>query len=235
MSFSMSKSKELFNEVLEMKESYSKNKSSFLQSIKKDFRNSGTDIQPKSVYFEVGDMNETFTKICENQDKAIEFLSDVMGLQKDFFDIRCQVVRSNVDTILRIHPMIRVQFGNSYVTICPFGDTGIEISSIVVNGQRGNGMGSVMMLHMLSLISDPFFVSGCTDIMLECVGSIGFGDNALQSSISQQTKFFRKFGFRVSKDRKDKYGNLNYVQMMYNEDKCDMDLIMNELKNKASK
>jgi hypothetical protein len=47
----MSKSIELFNEVLEMKESYSKNKSSFLQSIKKDFRDSGTNIQPKSVYF----------------------------------------------------------------------------------------------------------------------------------------------------------------------------------------
>jgi hypothetical protein len=131
--------------------------------------------------------------------------------------------------------MIRVQFGNSYVTICPFGDTGMEISSIVVNGQRGNGMGSVMMLHMLSLISDPFFVGGCNDIMLECVGSIGFGENALQSSISQQTKFFRKFGFRVSKDRKDKYGNLNYVQMMYDEDKFDPSIVMNELKDKSSK
>ena len=154
----MSKSKELFNEVLEMKESYSKNKSSFLQSIKKDFRSSGTDIQPKSVYFEVGDMNETFTKICENQDKAIELLSGVFGLEKDFFNIHCQVVRSFVDTILRVHPMIRVQFGGSYVSICPFGENGIEISSIVVNGEKGNGMGSVMMIHILSLISDPFLI-----------------------------------------------------------------------------
>ena len=231
----MKKSVELFNEVLEKKELYSKNKLSFLHSIKKEFRDMGTDIQPKSVYFEVGDMNETFTNICENQDKAIELLSDVMGLPKDFFDIRCQVTHSNVDTILRVHPTIRIDFGNSYVTICPFGDTGIEISSIVVNGQRGNGMGSVMMLHMLSLISDPFFNTNCEDIMLECVGSIGFGDNALQSSISQQTKFFRKFGFRVSKDRKDKYGNLNYVQMMYDEDKFDPSIVMNELKTKSSK
>jgi hypothetical protein len=231
----MSKSIELFNEVLEMKESYSKNKSSFLQSIKKDFRDSGTNIQPKSVYFEVGDMNETFTKICENQDKAIQLLSEVFGLEKDFFDIRCQVVRSFVDTILRVHPMIRIQFGNSYVSICPFGDNGIEISSIVVNGEKGNGMGSVMMIHILALISDPFFCIDCEKVMLECVGSIGFGDNALQSSISQQTKFFRKFGFRVSKDRKDKYGNLNYVQMMYDEDKFDASIVMNELKNKASK
>ena len=231
----MKKSTKLFKEVLEMKESYSKNKSSFLQSIKKDFRDSGTDIQPKSVYFEVGDMNETFTNICENQDKAIEFLHSVMGLSKDFFNIDCQVVRSNVDTILKVHPMIRVKFGGSYVTICPFGDNGIEISSIVVNGQKGNGMGSLMMIHIMSLISDPFFNTNCTDVMLECVGSIGFGDNAVQSSISQQTKFFRKFGFRVSKDRKDKYGNLNYVQMMYDEDKFDVDMVMNELKDKSSK
>jgi hypothetical protein len=231
----MKKSIQLFNEVLEMKESYSKNKVSFLNGIKKDFRDSGTDINPKSVYFEVGDTNQCFTNICENQDKAIQLLSDVMGLPKDFFEINCRVIRSNVDKILRIHPMIKIHMGNSYVTICPFGDTGIEISSIVVNGERGNGMGSVMMLHILSLISDPFFVGGCNDIMLECVGSIGFGENALQSSISQQTKFFRKFGFRVSKDRKDKYGNLNYVQMMYNEDKCDIDLIMNGLKSKAGK
>ena len=231
----MSKSIELFNEVLEMKESYSKNKSSFLQSIKKDFRDSGTDIQPKSVYFEVGDTNQCFTNICENQDKAIELLSDVMGLPKDFFDISCQVIRSNVNTILRVHPMIKIEMGNSYITLCPFGDTGIEISSVVVNGDKGKGMGSVLMIHALSLISDPFFVGGCNDIMLECVGSIGFGENALQSSISQQTKFFRKFGFRVSKDRKDKYGNLNYVQMMYNEDKFDPSIVMNELKDKSSK
>ena len=72
-------------------------------------------------------------------------------------------------------------------------------------------------------------------VMLECVGSIGFGENALQSSISQQTKFFRKFGFRVSKDRKDKYGNLTYVQMMYDEDKFDPSIVMNELKDKSSK
>lgn len=231
----MKKSIELFNEVLEMKESYSKNKSSFLQSIKKDFRDSGTDIQPKSIYFEVGDTNQTFTNICENQDKAIEFLHSVMGLPKDFFYIRCQVVRSNVDKILRVHPSIRIDFGNCNLTICPFGDSGIEISSIIVNGQRGNGMGSLMMLHILCLISDPFFNTDCTDVMLECVGSIGFGENAQQSSISQQTKFFRKFGFRVSKDRKDKYGNLSYVQMMYNEDKFDPDFILDELRNKANK
>ena len=235
MSFSMSKSIELFNEVLEMKESYSKNKSSFLQSIKKDFRDSGTDINPKSVYFEVGDTNQCFTNICENQDKAIELLSGVFGLEKDFFNIHCQVVRSFVDTILRVHPMIRIQFGGSYVSICPFGENGIEISSIVVNGERGNGMGSVMMIHILSLISDPFFCIDCEKVMLECVGSIGFGENALQSSISQQTKFFRKFGFRVSKDRKDKYGNLTYVQMMYDEDKFDPSIVMNELKDKSSK
>jgi hypothetical protein len=231
----MSKSIELFNEVLEMKESYSKNKSSFLNRIKKDFRDSGADIQPKSIYFEVGDTNQTFTNICENQDKAIELLSDVMGLPKDFFEINCRVIRSNVDKILRVHPLIKIEFGNSYITLCPFGDNGIELSSIVVNGERGNGMGSVMMIHMLCLISDPFFNSGCNDIMLECVGSIGFGENAQTSSISQQTKFFRKFGFRVSKDRKDKYGNLSYVQMMYNEDKCDINLIMNELKSKSNK
>ena len=229
----MKKSIELFNEVLEMKESYSKNKSSFLQGIKKSFRESGTDIQPKSVYFEVGDTNQTFTKICENQDKAIELLCEGIGLPNDFVEIDCGVTRSNVDTILRIHPNIRIQFGNSYITLSPFGDDGIEISSIVVNGPRGSGMGTVMMLSLLGMITDPFFNIDLNNIMLECVGSIGFGENAQKSSISQQTKFFRKFGFRVSKDRKDKYGILTYVQMMYDESKFDMDLVYSELKNKA--
>jgi hypothetical protein len=231
----MKKSTELFNEVLEMKESYSKSKSSFLQDIKKSFREAGADIQPKVVYFEVGDTNQCFTNICENQDKAIELLSDVLGLPKDFFEIDCRVTRSNVDTILRVHPLIKIEFGNSHVTLCPFGDNGIEISSIVVDGQRGNGMGSLMMLHTICLISDPFFNGGCDNIMLECVGSIGFGDNADKSSISQQTKFFRKFGFRVSKDRKDKYGNLSYVQMMYNEDKFDPEFVLSEMRSKINK
>jgi len=231
----MKKSTELFNEVLEMKQSYSNNKLSFLKGIKTSFKESGQAINPKVVYFEVGDTNQCFTKICENQDKAIELLCEGIGLPKDFVEIDCGVVRSNVDTILRVHPNIRIQFGNSYMTISPLGNDGIEISSIVVNGPRGNGMGTVMMLSLLGMITDPFFNIDLNNIMLECVGSIGFGENAQKSSISQQTKFFRKFGFRVSKDRKDKYGVLNYVQMMYDETKFDMDLVYSELKDKSNK
>jgi hypothetical protein len=231
----MKKSTELFNEVLELKKSYSNNKLSFLKDIKTSFKESGQAINPKVVYFEVGDTNQCFTKICENQDKAIELLCEGIGLPKDFIEIDCGVVRSNVDTILRVHPNIRIQFGNSYMTLSPLGNDGIEISSIVVNGPRGNGMGTVMMLSLLGMITDPFFNIDLNNIMLECVGSIGFGENALQSSISQQTKFFRKFGFRVSKDRKDKYGVLNYVQMMYDETKFDMDLVYSELKDKSNK
>jgi hypothetical protein len=231
----MKKSTELFNEVLELKQSYSNNKLSFLKDIKTSFKESGQAINPKVVYFEVGDTNQCFTKICENQDKAIELLCEGIGLPKDFIEIDCGVVRSNVDTILRIHPNIRIQFGNSYMTLSPLGNDGIEISSIVVNGPRGNGMGTVMMLSLLGMITDPFFNIDLNNIMLECVGSIGFGENAQKSSISQQTKFFRKFGFRVSKDRKDKYGVLNYVQMMYDETKFDMDLVYSELKDKSSK
>jgi hypothetical protein len=231
----MKKSTELFNEVLELKQSYSNNRLSFLKGIKTSFKESGQAINPKVVYFEVGDTNPTFTKICENQDKAIELLCEGIGLPKDFVEIDCGVVRSNVDTILRIHPNIRIQFGNSYMTLSPLGNDGIEISSIVVNGPRGNGMGTVMMLSLLGMITDPFFNIDLNNIMLECVGSIGFGENAHKSSISQQTKFFRKFGFRVSKDRKDKYGVLNYVQMMYDETKFDMDLVYSELKDKSSK
>jgi hypothetical protein len=231
----MKKSTELFNEVLELKQSYSNNKLSFLKGIKTSFKESGQEINPKVVYFEVGDTNQCFTKICENQDKAIELLCEGIGLPKDFVEIDCGVVRSNVDTILRIHPNIRIQFGNSYMTLSPLGNDGIEISSIVVNGPRGNGMGTVMMLSLLGMITDPFFNIDLNNIMLECVGSIGFGENAQKSSISQQTKFFRKFGFRVSKDRKDKYGVLNYVQMMYDETKFDMELVYNELKDKSNK
>lgn len=231
----MKKSVELFNEVLELKQSYSNNRLSFLQGIKSSFKKSGQAINPKVVYFEVGDTNQCFTKICENQDKAIELLCEGIGLPKDFIEIDCGVVRSNVDTILRIHPNIRIQFGNSYMTLSPLGNDGIEISSIVVNGPRGNGMGTVMMLSLLGMITDPFFNIDLNNIMLECVGSIGFGENAQKSSISQQTKFFRKFGFRVSKDRKDKYGVLNYVQMMYDETKFDMDLVYSELKDKSNK
>jgi hypothetical protein len=231
----MKKSTELFNEVLELKQSYSNNKLSFLKDIKTSFKQSGQAINPKVVYFEVGDTNPSFTKICENQDKAIELLCEGIGLPKDFIEIDCGVVRGNVGDILRIHPTIRIQFGSSTMTIAPLGNDGIEIASIVVNGPKGNGMGTVMMLSFLGMITDPFFNIDLNNIMLECVGSIGFGDQALKSSISQQTKFFRKFGFRVSKDKKDKYGMLTYVQMMYDETKFDMDLVYNELKDKSNK
>ena len=63
--------------------------------------------------------------------------------------------------------------------------------------------------------------------MLECVGSVGGGSNYVESNISSQTKFFRKFGFRVNQKVSD-YKN-NYVQMWFKNE------IVNEFKKEEEK
>jgi predicted GNAT family acetyltransferase len=234
----MENSVELFNEVKSRKQEYLKNKSLFVSAIERKYRESGCYVRPTSVYFEVGDTNDMFTYICENKKKLVKQLSKSFHLPKDFLMIDCNVTNSIVDTQLRIHPYIHFVFGNGmgYVSICPLGDTGIEISQVKVDDKmRSQGLGSVMMCVVMCVLTNHANTNSeynLNQIMLECVGSIGMGETRVETTISKQTKFFRKFGFRVIKDRKNKYGELMYVQMNYDETKFDIDDVINTMYSK---
>ena len=64
-------------------------------------------------------------------------------------------------------------------------------------------MGSIIMTQLLEVLEE-YQSEDFKTIMLECVGSLGSGDDREVSSISQQTKFFRRFGFRVVESKNNR-------------------------------
>ena len=230
MSFSMSISNKLFNEVLGQKQSFMKNKDSFMKGIRETYKGD-LMTKPKSIYFEVGHNNQTFINICENSEKIKNELNKLWvdisdGLIE--FNIDCRVMTSVVNDVVRIHPQILLHYGNcGFVTICPLGDNSIELSTIrVVPHLRGTSMGSIIMTQLLEVLEE-YQSEDFKTIMLECVGSLGSGDDREVSSISQQTKFFRRFGFRVVESKNNRGGGLDYVKMNFFNDKVDYDYINN--------
>lgn len=95
---------------------------------------------------------------------------------------------------------------NSFVNIKSF-ENDVDISRIISH-QKGDG--TVLM----SLVISSYLSSvkgGCNGrLILECIGSVGVGVNHKEMNIQDQTKFFRKFGFRM-------YGkyNPNHIHMEF--------------------
>jgi len=80
----------------------------------------------------------------------------------------------------------------------------IEITTICVHSKnRNNGIGGYLMKLMFAFIYET--IGFIPPIMLECTGSLNNND----SSIKDQSKFFRKFGFRVT----SKKGYPYYIKM----------------------
>ena len=114
-------------------------------------------------------------------------------------------------TLLRQHHSLRVETGVGHFCVSPYKD-GLELTRIIID-ERGKGWGTKMMQCLFSFIND----SGCDlrtlPLMLECTGSVGGGSNYVETPLTLQTKFFRKFGFRVDQSVSNyKFG---YVQMKF--------------------
>jgi GNAT superfamily N-acetyltransferase len=97
----------------------------------------------------------------------------------------------------------------SHIRCSSFQEDSIEISRVWVNPMNHrNGIGSMLMNLLFELIQ--FSESEPSSYFLECTGAVGLGDNAQTIGIDIQTKFFRKFGFRV--DYRKEYPH--YVTMI---------------------
>jgi len=73
----------------------------------------------------------------------------------------------------------------------------LEITRVVVNPvNQSKGYGTLLMDLFLDFLRNQ--LGYVPQLLLECVGAINFQGEILRSSVSEQTAFFRKFGFRVS-------------------------------------
>lgn len=160
---------------------------------------------------EVHPDNEPFKKLIDN----------IEDLRKQFpkFDFERDVitassVQKGSGYIYREHSSLQIQCGpDTFLRVCPY-KNGLEISKIIVHEEhRGKGLGEYMMLGFFLMCMSVDIDIFSTPIMLECTGQTGI----TKSSIQQQTKFFRKFGFRV--DHKVSRCDGSYVQMNLINDK----------------
>ena len=113
---------------------------------------------------------------------------------------------------------IQTKFG-SYIRVKSKGNN-IDISSIQ-SFKKGDG--TMLMNYILGLLTRVMDELGYTDIVLTCTGAVGVGSNIVKSDISDQMKFFRKFGFRL-----DGKFSRNIVNMIFHKDKYTP--IMNDFK-----
>jgi hypothetical protein len=114
--------------------------------------------------------------------------------------------------ILRIHNSTTISISNdSHLRFCPHGKNGLEISRVyVLETNQGKGDGTFLMNFLYKNILRS--VGQFPEIMLECTGQVGSGENELINSITKQTKFFRRFGFRVSQSESK---HPHYVKMKF--------------------
>lgn len=137
--------------------------------------------------------NEVFSAI-ENFIKAIPQEEGVKRYEIEIDQINT-LVESKKGFRLKVQPHITFSAPDgSLIRFSPYKKDGLEISRIQ-SSKIGSGMGTRLMEDFL-LFSRAF--NGYTPLIyLECTGAVGWKDTRVEYGISEQTRFFRKFGFRV--------------------------------------
>lgn len=176
--------------VREQKELYQKDKKQFL-----NLYSEVTNFKIKTAEFYDSDDN---FKILE--DRIDDYFQPEGRYYFPGMDIKKEMMRSIVETpettVLKIHNTITIFLSEgSHIRISPYKDNSIEIARILVTqGHRGIGIGSFLMMLVMNFIGRTL---GYTPTMyLECTGAVGL-DPLNTSTISLQTAFFRKHGFKV--------------------------------------
>jgi hypothetical protein len=177
--------------VREQKELYQKDKKQFL-----NLYSEGTNFKIKTAEFY--DSDENF-KILENS--IDEYFKPEGKYYFPGMTIEKEIMRSIVvnpdSAVLKIHDSITIFLPEgSHIRFSPYKEASIEITRVLVDhGRRGIGVGSFLMMMVMNFIGRTL---GYTPKMhLECTGSVGL-DPLNTTTISLQTTFFRKHGFKVN-------------------------------------
>jgi len=146
----------------------------------------------------------------------LAFLEECKSLPAQLFEVSTDFISSSVycgngGTILRKHNRVRIDCSSGHFCVAPH-NNGLEFCRIIAN-DRGKGNGTSMMKLFFLLVLDAGLDLATLPIMLECTGSVGAGSNQVTTNLTSQTKFFRKFGFRVNQSSSNYKGG--YVQMNF--------------------
>jgi hypothetical protein len=170
-------------------------------------------LKRKILSYEVIQDNENFTKLLSKVDEFVAFHNLSETPEKQILVQSFQII-----TIVDFKKGSKVKSHNCITLILPdeslirfssFGIDGVELTRIWVKEENHKkGQGSYLMDLFFKFIEDT--IGYTPTIFLECTGEVGLGKNAISMDISEQTRFFRKFGFRV----KDRSLYPHYVNML---------------------
>lgn len=151
-------------------------------------------------------------KEIENSAQFNILLNNVYKYFNSFTDVNVSVdeVNSYVTNIGKCRQTICLTLINgSWIRLCSGEkENQLEIASIgVVPEDQNKGYGKHLMELVITFVKDT--LGYIPPFMLECTGCLIAKGIVLRNSIQNQTRFFRKFGFRVT----SKKGYPHYVKM----------------------
>lgn len=165
-----------------------------------------------TIYTDDGSKSEDFFRLnnlIQSHVKSNELLSRYVenGV------IGNMVSRNKMNHTLTVHPFIRLDINTNHIGIVPNGN-GLEISRLYIKPEhQGKGMGTMLMDIFLTMLIE---IGSDFNVVLETTGFVGMGENELHTPITEQTRFFRKFGFRVEQSKSSKsYRLMKLVDFSY--------------------
>ena len=189
---SVAKENENISELKVLYEEYQSNPKQFIKGYNKELK----DAQfPKIDRVEFQFNNDNYETLS---DHLVSLLQNEIILEAKKEIIYSMIQIKNL-WILKIHNSTTISCINgSHLRFCPYKD-GIEISRIYVPEQyHGKGFGTGLI--MLLFVAIKKCLSIFPDIVLECTGAVGYRETLQLNHISNQIRFFRKFGFYVCQD-----------------------------------
>jgi hypothetical protein len=137
--------------------------------------------------------NPNFEKLAQN----LSWFESVPSVSVNVYEVTSRVEKITGKWDVKVHNCITIQFPcNSYVRIASYGKNSVEITNInVKKSSRNQGTGSMLMFTLIHFIMNT--LGTIPNIFLECTGNLEVDGFNFKHSIQDQTRFFRKFGFRV--------------------------------------
>ena len=147
--------------------------------------------------------NPLFLYMTQSVKRMVEKMGSNIEIEED--EIVTAVTVKN-KTVCTRHNFLYVELPDgSHIRFAPKNEKDVEITRIISNTK---GYGKLLMTLVLTAYSNSKLHDIDGSLVLECTGSVGLGKNKRDSSISEQSAFFRIFGFRMV----GKY-NPSYIKM----------------------
>jgi predicted GNAT family acetyltransferase len=201
-------SQSISEQIKDRKKEYMKNPLGFKMDMNKQFGSSSGGWKVKTVSFEDTSDNQLMEDMLDNFESVKVLFTMIAGNGlkvmagstipddelENYLDVEASMIGTRVNERMKFHPRICFSVGDAHLNIVTEGKK-INISRVwVPKSAQGKGVGSILMASVMTILK-VFNKGNHPSIVLECVGSVGMGENFLENTIEKQVKFFAKHGF----------------------------------------